>query len=238
MSYKRIIKRTGKILLYILVCVSVVICLFLIFINMPVGKRVVKNKVQSYLQGKLKTKVSIGSINYSLPNSIELNNIYVEDQKNDTLIFGERIAADISMLKLIWGSTDIQKLDLQNIFLNVNRAEKEAVFNYQFIIDAFAGPKSTVTKTKDTTALKFNLGKLLLNHVILKFKDKNGGSDFEAGIENLEATLNKFQPDRVNFGIDDLAASGVSFFMHTYKEKIIKPYLPVPDDKISEPGYV
>ena len=237
MSYKRIIKRTGKILLYILVCVSVVICLFLIFINMPVGKRVVKNKVQSYLQGKLKTKVSIGSINYSLPNSIELNNIYVEDQKNDTLIFGERIAADISMLKLIWGNTDIQKLDFQNIFLNVNRAEKEAVFNYQFIIDAFAGPKSTVTKTKDTTALKFNLGKLLLNHVILKFKDKNGGSDFEAGIENLEATLNKFQPDRVNFGIDDLAASGVSFFMHTYKEKIIKPYLPVPDDKISEPGY-
>ncbi len=204
---------------------------------MPAGKRLVKNKVQSYLQGKLKTKVSIGSINYSLPNSIEINNIYVEDQKKDTLIFGERIAADISMLKLIWGNTDIQKLDLQNIFLNVNRAEKDAVFNYQFIIDAFAGPKSTVAKIKDTTALKFNIGKLLLNHVILKFKDKNGGSDFEAGIENLEATLNKFQPDRVNFGIDDLAASGVSFFMRTYKEKIIKPYLPVPEDKISEPGY-
>jgi hypothetical protein len=25
--------------------------------------------------------------------------------------------------------------------------------------------------------------------------------------------------------------------MRTYKEKIIKPYLPVPEDKISEPGY-
>ena len=81
MSNKRIIKKTGKILLYILVCVIVLLCLFFIFINMPAGKRLVKNKVQSYLQGKLKTKVSIGSINYSLPNSIEINNIYVEDQK-------------------------------------------------------------------------------------------------------------------------------------------------------------
>ena len=223
--------------MYILVCVIVLLCLFFIFINMPAGKRQVNNKVQSYLQGKLKTKVLIGSINYSLPNSIEINNIYVEDQKKDTLIFGEKITADISMLKLIWGNTDIQKLALQNIFLNVNRGAKDSVFNYQFIINAFSAPKSTVAKTKDTTALKFNLGRLLLNHVVLKFKDKNGGSDFDAGIENLEATLNKFQPDRVNFGIDDLAASGVSFFMRTYKEKIIKPYLPVPEDKISEPAY-
>lgn len=203
---------------------------------MPVGKRVLKNKVQSYLQDKLKTKVSIGSINYSLPNSIEINNIYVEDQNKDTLIFGELIAADISMLKLIWGNTEIQELALKNIFLNVNRSEKDSSFNYQFIINAFAGKKSTVS-TKDTTALKINLGKLLLENVALQFKDKNGGTDFYAGIQNLDATLNKFQPDRVDFGVNDLTASGVNFFMKTYKEKAVEPYLPVPEDKISEPGY-
>lgn len=237
MPYKRKIKKTGKILLYILVCVVILLCLFFVFINLPVGRRVVKNQVQSYLQNKLKTKVVIGSIDYSLPKWIEINNVYVEDQNHDTLIFGEKISAQLSMLKLIWGNTDVQKLALKNILLNVHRGEKDSVFNYQFLIDAFAGKKTTVTVNKDTTALKLRLDKLLLDHVALRFIDKNGGTDFYAAIKNLDATLNKFQPDRVDFGIDDLVASGVDFFMTTYKAKVKKPYLPVPEDKISEPGY-
>jgi len=139
MSYKRIIKKTGKILLYLILSVLVLVCLLAIFINTPTGKRIIKNKLQSYLQDKLKTRVVIGSINYSLPNSIEINNIYVEDQKKDTLLYGERISIEIKMLQLIWGNTDIKKVALKNIFLNVNRGEKDSVFNYQFIINAFAG---------------------------------------------------------------------------------------------------
>jgi len=236
MSYKTVIKKIGKILLCILGSVFILLCLFFLFINLPAGKRVVRNQLQSYLQDKLKTRVVIGSINYRLPNSIEINNIYVEDQKKDTLLFGERITVDIKMWQLIWSNTDIKKVALKNIFLNVNRAEKDSVFNYQFIIDAFAGTRSTSSK-KDTTALKINLGRLLLQNVALQFKDKNGGTDFNASIQNLDATLNKFQPDRVDFGINNLVASGVNFFMKMYKEKPVKPYLPVPNDKISKPGY-
>jgi len=237
MSYKRIIKKTGKILLYILVCVMVLVCLFLVFINMPAGKRFVKNKAQTYLQQKLKTKVEIGSVNYSLPNSIELNNIYIEDEKKDTFLYGQKIAVDVSMLKLIWGNTDIKKASLKNVFLNIYRGEKDSSFNYQFIINAFGGPKSSTPVTKDTAALKINLGRLILENVALQFKDKNGGTDFFASIKNMDAALNKFQPDRVDFGIKDFEASGVNFFMRIYKEKVIKPYLPVASDKIKEPGY-
>ena len=237
MSYKRILKKTGKILLYILVSVLVLLCLVFIFINIPAGKRFIKNQAQTYLQGKLKTKVVIGSVNYSLPNSVEINNVYAEDLKKDTLLYGERIFVEVSMLKLIWGNTDVKQVALKNIFLNVNRAEKDSTFNYQFLIDAFAGNKPSPSAKKDTTPIKINLGRLVLDRVSLRFADKNGGTDFTAAIKNLDASFSKFQPDRVDFGIKDFVASGVDFFMSTYKEKIIKPYLPVPDDKISEPGY-
>ena len=237
MSYKRIIKKTGKIVLYILLSVFVLVCLLFIFINTSAGKKAVKNKVQSYLKEKLKTNVVIGSINYRLPNSIELNNIYVEDQKKDTLLYGEKIFVEVNMLKLIWGNTDVQKVALKNVFLNVYRGEKDSSFNYQFVITAFGGPKSTTPVTRDTTALKINLDRLLLDNVGLHFKDKNGGTDFDASIKNLDAVFNKFQPDRVDFGLNDFEASGVNFYMRTYKEKVIKPYLPVPADKISQPGY-
>ncbi len=236
MSYKRVIKKTGKILLYILVSVFILVCLLFIFISTPAGKRMVKNKVEAYLQDKLKTKVVIGSLTYSLPSSIEIKNIYLEDQKKDTLFYGESVAVNIRMLQLIWGNISIQKVALKNIFVNVNRAEKDSAFNYQYIINAFAS-KPNPSAVKDTTPLKINLDRLLLENVALRFRDKNGGTDFDASIKNLDAGLSKFQPDRVDFGLKDFIASGVNFFMKTYKEKIIKPYLPVPDDKIREPGY-
>ncbi len=214
----------------------VLVCLLYIYISTPAGKRMIKNKAQSYLQNKLKTKVVIGSLTYSLPSSIEIKNIYLEDEKKDTLFYGESVSVDIKMLQLIWGNTSIQKVALKNIFVNVNRPEKDSAFNYQFIIDAFTS-KSNTPASKDTTPLKINLDRLLLDNIVLQFQDKNGGSNFRASIQKLDASLSKFQPDRVDFGIKDLVASGVNFFMKTYKAKVLKPYLPVPDDKISQPGY-
>jgi len=220
MTYKRIIKKTAKILAYILGSLVVLVCLLLIFINLPVGKRVVRNEVQSYLQGKLKTKVSIGSIDYSLPKWLELNNIYIEDQKKDTLIFGERISVNISMLKLIWGDIDIQKVGLENILVNIKRAENDTSFNYQFIVNAFSGSSPPPSAKKDTAALKLKLDRLLLDRISLRYIDKKEGTDFYAGIKNLDVALNKFQPDKLEFGIKDFVASGVDFLMTTYKESI------------------
>ena len=57
---------------------------------MPVGRRVVKNQVQSYLEDKFKSKVVIGSIDYSLPKWIEISNVYIEDMNKDTLLYGEK----------------------------------------------------------------------------------------------------------------------------------------------------
>ena len=218
MSYKKILKKTGKIILYILGSVFVLLCLLLLFINLPVGKRMVRNQVQSYLRDKLKTRVDIGSIDYSLPISIEINNIYVEDQKKDTLIYGEKLSANIDMIKLVRGNTDIHKLFFKNIFINVNRAEQDSNFNFQFIIDAFTGNKPTTQVNRDTAEMKLSMDRLLLDNVSLRFTDKNAGTDFSARIKNLDATLNNFQPDKINFGIKDFVASGVDFFMSTYKE--------------------
>ena len=220
MPYKKAIKKTGKILLYTIGVLLILVCLVFLFINLPVGKRAVKNRVQSYLTDKLKTKVVIGAVDYRLPEWIEIKNVYIEDQKKDTLIFGEQISADINMFKLLRGNTDIQKLFFKNIYLNVNRAENDSLFNYNFLINAFSGNKPVGQVNTDTAELKLTLDRLIFDNVVLQFKDQHDGSDFNASIKNLDATLNKFQPDRTNFAINNFSASGVNFFMNTYKEII------------------
>lgn len=142
MTTKRFFKKAGKITLYLLGMVLVIIIAAFIYINTGSGKNFIKNKLQSYLQRKLKTKIVIGSLDYSLPKWIELKNIYLEDEKKDTLLFGEQVAVDIDMLKLISANIYIRKVSFKNIFANISRLENDSVFNYQFVMNAFSGANS------------------------------------------------------------------------------------------------
>lgn len=215
---KQILKKTGRIILYIFLGLLGIILLLVIFINLPVGKRVVRNQVVSYLEGKLHTKVSIGSIDYSLPKWLKIQNVYVEDQHKDTLLFGQELSIDLNMIKLIQGNTDIRKIYLKNILVNVNRPEKDSFFNYQFIINAFTGNQPSAPAVKDTAEMKLTMQELIFDGVALKFRDKFGGNDFSAKITHLDLTMDQFQPDRMKFLIDRMSANGIDFTMDTYKE--------------------
>jgi len=62
MTAKRLLKKTGIVVLYILGFLLILIAAVYIYINTQSGKRLVKNKVQAYLAKKLNTKIEIGSI--------------------------------------------------------------------------------------------------------------------------------------------------------------------------------
>ncbi len=196
-----------------LLFVLVLVVAAFIFINTSYGKKTVRNRVQAFLENKLQTKVRIGSVDYRLPKWIEIAGVYIEDQKKDTLLYGERLAVDLNMIKLIQGGVYIRKVELKNIQAHVNRTSSDSVFNYQFIMDAFAGKDPAANTVKDTAALELTLQQLLLDDVSLKFNDAYSGSYFSAGIKNVDLTMNKFQPDRFRFDIDKLNAGSLDFVM-------------------------
>ncbi len=228
----KIFKKIGKVFLWVLLCVILLVVGVFIFINTNTGKRVVKNQVTKYLTKKLQTAVSIGSVDYSLPKWLEIKNVYIEDQKKDTLLFGEELSVDLDMIKLIRGNTDIKKVFLKNISIKVSRAENDSLFNYQFILDAFTGNKST-TANKDTAEMKLTLSILIFDNVNLSFKDSLIGNNFSASIKSLELVTNKFQPDRSIFDIENLTASNVQFYMRNYKQAIVTQAATVIDTSAS-----
>ncbi len=237
MSYKRIIKKVGKSLLYLLLSVCVLVCLFLLFINMPAGRRVVKNKVQSYLQEKFKSKVIIGSIDYSLPDWIEINNVYIEDKNKDTLLYGEKLYVNVDMFRLAFGFTNIREVSFKNIVIHVQRSETDSLFNYQFVLDAFAGNKPAAKVDADTVEMKLALSRLIFDRVLLKYSDKKEGVDFTAYIKGLDASLNSFRPERTIFDIENFSAEKVDFFMTMYKDNSKDTMIIEPGTMDSLPGY-
>ena len=119
-SAKKILKKTGKVVLWILLCLVVLLIAVFIFINTNAGKKIVRNQVEKYLENKLKTRVDIGSVDYSLPKWLKIKNVYVEDRKKDTLFYGEELSVDLDMIKLIRGNTEIHKILFKNIIGNKN----------------------------------------------------------------------------------------------------------------------
>ncbi|MEO6582915.1 MAG: hypothetical protein ABIO05_01245, partial [Ferruginibacter sp.] len=237
MTQNSILTKIVRITAYVLGILVLLVCLFIFFISIPYGKKVVKNQVQSYLQKKLNTKVEIGAVDYALPKWIEIKNVYIQDQNKDTLLYGEQLNVDVDMFKLLRGNTDIKKVVFKNILINITRKEADTSFNFQFVMNAFTGNKPTTVVNPDTAALKLTLDRLVFDNVGLRFKDDYGGSSFVTRIKNLDATINKFQPDRLQFAIDDFYADSVSFFMSTTKAPLIDTSKKIYRDSIKEAGY-
>ncbi len=214
MSAKKKIKKIARIIAYLVGSIVLVIACLLIFINTPYGKKVVRNKLVAYLQQKLHTRVSIASVDYSLPKWIILKGIYVEDQHKDTLLYGGRVAVDLKMIQLIRGNTFINKVELEDIYANISKQKNDSSFNFQFIIDAFASPSVKPT-IKDTGVAKITLREVALKNIRLRFADGNTGNTITSSITNLNTSIKTFNPGRMQFDVDKFTTDGVNFTMTT-----------------------
>ena len=90
---KRIAVFLGSLLLLVIILI--------LFLHTPWGRSIIREKVESYLRTKFNTTVSIGDIDYRLPNWLQLKDVLILDLQKDTLLNGGNLYAEIDMLKLI-----------------------------------------------------------------------------------------------------------------------------------------
>src|SRR5687767_2131746 len=89
----------AKAILFILLFILVIA---LLIETRPV-QNLMRNKAVSWLENKLQTKVSVGHVKISVPgNKFLLQDVYIEDREQDTLMAGGTLDADINFLHLIF----------------------------------------------------------------------------------------------------------------------------------------
>ncbi|MFN2458474.1 MAG: hypothetical protein ABR502_09755, partial [Chitinophagaceae bacterium] len=205
-----------KVILFILLFVSVI---FLLLLTPPV-QRFATNKVENYLAGKLKTKVEVGRISISLPGKIVLRDIYVEDRTKDTLIAGGTIQANLALLKLMSNEVDVRDIHLQDITAKVKRVLPDTVFNFQFVIDAFAVEKKK--KKATTTLLKLNVDNLTANNFRVLYDDVITGNEMHAHISEFHAKIDSLDPYTSLFDIPTLSVNGMNVEFNQ-RTPLVKP---------------
>lgn len=199
-----------KTILWIIASVLFLVLLVVILIQVPAVQNFAKDKVVNYVQGKIHTKVQIGHLSLGLPKLIVLENVYFEDQKKDTLIAGQNLKVDISLFKLLNNKVEINEINLKGITAKVNRG-KDSVFNFDYIIKAFAGEQKKEVKPTDTSkAMKFSLDKIILDKINISYKDSTTGNDVKFLLGHFDTRIKDFDLDKMKFTIPKINLSGVN----------------------------
>ncbi|HVW97729.1 MAG TPA: translocation/assembly module TamB domain-containing protein [Mucilaginibacter sp.] len=198
-----------KTILWIIASLIFLVLLLIILIQVPAVQNFAKNKAVTFIENKIHTPVKIGHITLGLPKLIVLEDVYFEDQHKDTLLAGENLKVDISLLKLLKNKVEINEINLKGITTNINRGT-DSVFNFDYIIKAFAGGQKKEVKPVDTTsAMQFSLDKIILDNINVSYKDKITGNDVKFILGHFDTRVKDFDLDKMKFSIPKINLSGI-----------------------------
>ncbi|SFD11443.1 Family of unknown function [Flavobacterium phragmitis] len=193
--------------MWCVVSVVALLLLVIILIQVPSVQNFVKNKAVSYLQDKIKTKVSLDYISIKFPKDVVLEGFYFEGQKKDTLLAGKRLEVDVDLFKLISSELEINSVSLENVKANISR-NKDGVFNFDYIIKAF---ESKEPKVEDPNAKPFKISvvKVNLDQVKFNFKDDFAKNDIRVNLTHFDTKFKKFDLDQMDFNIPTINLNGL-----------------------------
>lgn len=199
------VKKGLKITGWVIVSIIGLFLLVVLLIQIPVVQNSIKEKAVAYLEGKIKTPVSIGRIEIGLPKKVILEDVYFQSQSGDTLLAGEKIAVDISLFKLLDDEVEVNSISLKNITANVKR-DKDSVFNFDYIIDAFAAKE---TKSNDTKT-KFSIHNINLDNIKVRFDDAITKNNLNVSLVHFDTQMKVFDLDQMSFEIAKIKLDGLN----------------------------
>lgn len=199
-----------KTILWIIASVIFLILLVVILIQVPAVQNFAKNKAVVFLENKIHTKVEIGHISLGLPKLLVLEDVYFEDQKKDTLIAGDKLKVDITLMKLLKNKVEINEINLEGITAKISRGP-DSLFNFDYILKAFAGEQKKEPKPTDTTAgMQFSVDKIILDRINVSYKDVTTGNDVKFLLGHFDTRITDFDLDKMKFTIPKINLSGVN----------------------------
>ncbi len=207
---KRLLKIIGGFLLVILLLLVIA----LVFLRTEWGQNILISEVTSRLSKQLNTKVSVKRISIGYFDKLNLEGTMIEDQHQDTLLYAGNLKMQVTDWFFLQNQIELEYIGLENA--SVFLARTDSIWNYQFIIDAFApsGPKDTTAKE-----IELLLGKVDLKNIRFTSKDDWVGQEYSGSIKSLELTADEINFKRKKIFISSLVIDRPYFRMTDYDGK-------------------
>ncbi len=116
-------------------------------INLTPVQNYLAQKAVGYLEDKLHTKVALKHVRVDLLNAVSLEGLYIADKQGDTLLYAGEAKLKITDWFFLHKEPLISYIGLKDAYVNLYRKHSSDIWNYQFVVDAFA-PKDTKPKKR------------------------------------------------------------------------------------------
>jgi len=198
---KKILKYIGIVLLSIFLLIVILI----LSLRFPAVQNFVKDKLVVYLENKIQTKVRLKSVYVGFPNTITINELYLEGQKVDTLLDVQSLDVGLNLPQLLKNKADITAVDLEGVRANVVRAA-DGSFNFDYIIDAFATKDD---EEKESKPFIISLDKIALKKIDISFIDAQSNNDIRIKFNEFNTRVKTFDLDKNTYAIDAILLDGL-----------------------------
>lgn len=207
---KRIARISGKILLWI---VALLLLLFLAvwaLLKVPKVQNFAVHRATHYVSDKTHTRVELGEIDLGFPKYLILRNLFLEDQKHDTLLAASKVSIDIDMFALFKKKITIDECHLEHVVANISKS-KNNQFNFQFLADAFASKDKDTVVAKDTTGTPWEIqaNQIELSQCKFNFADSVSGMFLSSDFQNVAVDIDNLDLNKKAIDIEDVLLSGI-----------------------------
>lgn len=163
----------------------------------------VVDRVTGYLSSELNTTVHIGGVRFVLIKSVYLDDVFIADKQQDTLLYAKHLTATVAFQSLFIQNKklilDEVQLDKARIALSKSKSTRD--MNFDFIVDYFSSPSKDTT----TSPFYFAVNRVILSNIHFtyrdfKWDDKTPCIDFEdIDVSDFNATLYNIKPTDSSF---------------------------------------
>lgn len=204
---RALIAKIGRGFAIFFLSILILIFLLLLAIQTALVQNFARKKIVAFLEQKLDTEVEIGGLDITFPKMLVLEDVFIADQTRDTLLAGRQLKVDIDLFKLLSNEIQINEINLNGITAKIKRQLPDTLFNFQFIIDAFASDR--VKPANDTTGMKMAIKKIIIDDTRVVYLDVITGNDADVYLGHFDTHIDTFDPDQLVFDVPDIALSGV-----------------------------
>jgi translocation and assembly module TamB len=192
---KKYFKKLLKLVAWILGSFLLLFLFLTILLQFPSVQTRIINIITSQVSQKVDTRFEIERVAIRFPKSVGLKGIYAEDTNGDTLLYAGSIFVDIGLWGLLRNKVNVNSLELSNVTANMKREQPDSVFNYQFLIDAFADsdtladePELTEEET-EKKPWKISAGQVSLKNIRYHLYDHFTGFELQASFSEFSTNL-------------------------------------------------
>ncbi|MGB3590518.1 MAG: translocation/assembly module TamB domain-containing protein [Nonlabens sp.] len=176
--------------------------LLFIFIRSPWGQDLIVGRLIKYVEGKTGTNVDIDKLYITFDGNIELDGLYLEDEKGDTLVYSRQLEASIPLLPIIRGNgISIEEVDWDGLKARVSRTDTIEGFNFDFLVDAFQTAPDT---TQSSTTPDLTLGDFNFSNFDIILDDQVGKLTAIVNFERLTVSVDSFDLETLNTKVNEL----------------------------------